>query len=271
MPAATYYLEIEFELTSFGTDNPGPTFWNVNDSLNAQMGAGGINMTSIPPGWQGTWYDVGMPAGLALNVPHVFKQAHTPLAESTKIDGFTVQFNPGLGIGYVAAMAGRQAQHFQLGLYHPAVVVPDTAAFFDRVKIGSAPGLADYLDWTAATDGMGPFTVIAGAAAINGGRLEFPSPIGGQVEFDFVAPWPPVFTFHCSFSVGVTKNARSSAPLPPPDDIVLVQGALPETLLSEGYRIEVGTYTPAGVPRATDSIRDATVAFVTPQEPEDES
>jgi hypothetical protein len=237
---------------------------------------------TLEPGVWPQWRDLYGPGPHAPNVWHTVEWKHTATVDDWTIDGFLVEgISPDLQAAYEAQETAFPATNMAFYAYGDLNLAfdNDVTVTYGPIRLGTTPGASDLLYYDPATDGLQPWASVVGHVEItalglqcgpaNGAGGVLNSPNG--VTFNLDSPWPPTFTFHCSFSVGTTLNTELSLSLPPPDNIVLVQAALPETLLSQGYRVECGTFTPEGAPRPIDSVRDATVAFVTPQEPEDET
>jgi hypothetical protein len=264
VPADEYWMEITYEIVSTTTtEADGHLFLNVNDTFNAQMGGIAVVIDGGVPKFTGTWYAPPGPVATPIGTEHTFTQAHTLAAESSADDGNALTFNPAPLGGYVAAMAGRFAEFFHFGLFGGAFGPPYPRAYLDTWKIGSAPGLADYLDWNALNDGFGPLTPLAGGVGLEPpGRVLVGGPSGGMVQFDFAAPWPPVlpaWEYPVSFTVGGRRVALDHFFFAP-DELTHAYAVLPDLALSEGCRIEFGTYGMDGLPRVVDSTRDGVLA-----------
>lgn len=228
----------------------------------------------LPPwgvGVWANWRDASVPGPHAPNVWHTVDWSHTPTDDNYTIDGVPIAgISPDMQAAYEAQETGfpaTMASFYELGSKFLGFDNTATVSF-GPIRLGTTPGGTDILNYDPAVDGLAPWTGVQGNVAIVGGVLQcgpanVPPGLPGDnngVWLEFPTP-PATFTFKCAFSVGVTSVTRSSPPLPPPDDVILVQAALPETLLPEGYRVEFGVYNGDGTPFAASAERDATLAF----------
>lgn len=272
------YSYVDAQLVETCAANVGGFANTENARLTFVPVASGPPPVAYPAGVWPNWRSFVEPGPHAAVVWHTVQWAHTPTTDDWTIDGVAIAgISPALQAAYNANEAAQPMTNMAFYVLGDKHLAFDNAAVvtFGPIKLGTAPGASDILLYDPAVDGLAPWVTVVGNVSISvdglqcgpatgpGGILDNPN----GVTFDVDVPWPPVpppvpiSTFQVSFSVGVTFPLWQVPTGAPPLDLGTVQGALPETLLQDGFQIELGVYDEFGAPLPSGNVKDATLAF----------